>query len=48
MTNRLCEPAWDVQNRLTSVTLPNGAGVVTFKYDPFSRRIQKSVEEWLT
>jgi len=34
--------AWDYENRLTSVTLPNGGGVVSFKYDPFGRRIQKS------
>jgi RHS repeat-associated protein len=34
--------AWDYENRLTSATLPGGAGVVTFKYDPFGRRIQKS------
>lgn len=33
--------AWDLENRLTSVTLPNNGGVVTFKYDPFGRRIQK-------
>jgi YD repeat-containing protein len=33
---------WDYENRHTSVTLPNGGGVVTFKYDPFGRRIQKS------
>ena len=33
---------WDVENRLTSVTLPGTAGTVTFKYDPFGRRIQKS------
>ncbi len=26
---------------MTSVTLPNNGGVVTFKYDPFGRRIQK-------
>ena len=32
---------WDFENRLTSVTLPGGA-VVSFKYDPFGRRIQKS------
>jgi RHS repeat-associated protein len=32
---------WDVENRLISVQLPNGT-VVTFKYDPFGRRIQKS------
>jgi YD repeat-containing protein len=29
------------ENRLTSVTLPAGA-VVSFKYDPFGRRINKS------
>jgi RHS repeat-associated protein len=33
---------WDYENRLTSVTLPGGAGTVTFKYDPLGRRIQKS------
>jgi RHS repeat-associated protein len=32
---------WDYENRLTQVTLPNSS-VVTFKYDPFGRRIQKS------
>lgn len=31
--------AWDFENRLSSVTLPNGGGTVTFKYDPFGRRI---------
>src|SRR3989454_3521505 len=34
--------AWDFENRLTSVTLPGTAGTVTFKYDPFGRRIYKS------
>ena len=34
--------AWDVENRLTSVTLPGSAGTVSFKYDPFGRRIYKS------
>jgi len=34
--------AWDGENRLTSVTLPNGGGAISFKYDPFGRRIQKS------
>jgi RHS repeat-associated protein len=34
--------AWDYENRLTSVTLPAGGGTVTFKYDPFGRRIYKS------
>ena len=33
--------AWDYENRLTSVTLPNSGGTVTFKYDPAGRRIQK-------
>jgi RHS repeat-associated protein len=32
---------WDFENRLTSVTLPAGAGTVSFKYDPFGRRIEK-------
>jgi len=32
---------WDFENRLTSVTLPNTGGIVTFKYDPFGRRIYK-------
>jgi YD repeat-containing protein len=34
--------AWDIENRLTSVTLPGSGGTVTFKYDPFGRRIYKS------
>jgi YD repeat-containing protein len=33
--------AWDDENRLTSVTLPNSGGTVSFKYDPFGRRIEK-------
>jgi RHS repeat-associated protein len=33
---------WDFENRLTSVTLPGSGGTVTFKYDPFGRRIYKS------
>jgi RHS repeat-associated protein len=33
---------WDFENRLTSVTLPNSGGSVTFKYDPSGRRIYKS------
>jgi RHS repeat-associated protein len=33
--------AWDFENRLTSVTLPGQGGTVTFKYDPFGRRIEK-------
>jgi RHS repeat-associated protein len=32
---------WDYENRLTSVTLPGSAGTVSFKYDPFGRRIEK-------
>lgn len=34
--------AWDFENRLASVTLPSSGGVVSFKYDPFGRRVQKS------
>jgi RHS repeat-associated protein len=34
--------AWDFENRLTSVTLPNTGGIVNFKYDPSGRRIYKS------
>jgi RHS repeat-associated protein len=33
--------AWDYENRLSSVTLPDQS-VVTFKYDPMGRRIQKA------
>lgn len=32
---------WDFENRLTQVIVP-GTGSVTFKYDPFGRRIYKS------
>jgi RHS repeat-associated protein len=34
--------AWDYENRMTSVTLPGTGGTVSFKYDPFGRRIYKS------
>jgi RHS repeat-associated protein len=34
--------AWDYENRLTGVTLPGSGGTVSFKYDPFGRRIYKS------
>jgi RHS repeat-associated protein len=34
--------AWDYENRLTSLTLPGSGGTVSFKYDPFGRRIYKS------
>ncbi len=33
---------WDFENRLSSVTLPGTGGTVSFKYDPFGRRIYKS------
>jgi YD repeat-containing protein len=33
---------WDYENRLTSVSLPGTGGTVSFKYDPFGRRIYKS------
>src|SRR3989475_5412598 len=34
--------AWDFENRMTSVTLPGTGGTVSFRYDPFGRRIYKS------
>jgi RHS repeat-associated protein len=34
--------AWDFENRMSSVTLPGSGGTVTFKYDPWGRRIEKS------
>ena len=33
---------WDYENRLASVTLPGTGGSITFKYDPFGRRVQKA------
>ena len=33
---------WDYENRMTSVVLPGSGGTVSFKYDPFGRRIYKS------
>ena len=33
--------AWDYENRLTSVMLPSSGGTVSFKHDPFGRRIEK-------
>jgi RHS repeat-associated protein len=43
--NTLSDPSgksytWDFENRLTQAVVP-GTGTVTFKYDPFGRRIQK-------
>jgi len=32
---------WDFENRLASVVLPGTGGTVSFKYDPFGRRVQK-------
>jgi RHS repeat-associated protein len=32
---------WDFENRMASAVVP-GSGTVTFKYDPFGRRIEKS------
>jgi RHS repeat-associated protein len=48
--NTLADPSgksytWDFENRLISVTVP-GTGTVTFKYDPFGRRIYKSSPNW--
>jgi len=37
---------WDCENRLTSVQLPNSS-TVTFKYDPFGRRIQKNTTNYV-
>jgi RHS repeat-associated protein len=39
---------WDIENRLTSVTLPGSGGTVTFKYDPYGRRIQKAFTQGST
>src|ERR1700688_4749129 len=44
--NTLADPSgktytWDFENRLVQAVVP-GTGTVTFKYDPFGRRIQKS------
>ncbi len=44
--NTLSDPSgkqytWDFENRLTQAIVP-GVGTVTFRYDPFGRRIQKS------
>jgi len=33
---------WDYENRLASVILPGSGGTVSFKYNPFGRRIYKS------
>lgn len=32
---------WDCENRLTQVTLPGSGSTVSFKYDPFGRRVYK-------
>jgi RHS repeat-associated protein len=34
--------SWDYENRLSQAVLPSNGGTVTFKYDPFGRRIQKT------
>jgi RHS repeat-associated protein len=34
--------SWNFENQLSSVTLPGSGGTVSFGYDPFGRRIQKS------
>jgi RHS repeat-associated protein len=48
--NTLSDPSgksytWDFENRLTQAIVP-GTGTVTFKYDPFGRRIYKSSPTW--
>src|SRR5947209_7247802 len=40
--------SWDSQNRLTHAVLPGTGGTVTFKYDPFGRRIEKSFTQGST
>ena len=40
-SNGTTQYTWDFENRLTQVTLPSGGGTVSFKYDPFGRRIYK-------
>jgi len=45
--NRKSDPpgaqySWDFENRLTQVILPGTGGTVSFKYDPFGRRVQKA------
>src|SRR5712664_234391 len=44
--NTLTDPSgksytWDFENRMVSAVVP-GTGTMTFKYDPFGRRVQKS------
>ncbi len=41
-TNHRFQLTEHFDNRLTSVTLPGSGGTVSFKYDPFGRRIYKS------
>jgi YD repeat-containing protein len=50
--NTLTDPSgkqytWDFENRLAQVVVP-GTGAVTFKYDPFGRRIyMRDQLEWI-
>ncbi|MBZ5723347.1 MAG: RHS repeat-associated core domain-containing protein, partial [Acidobacteriia bacterium] len=39
---------WDFENRLASVVLPGAGGTVSFKYDGFGRRVQKSFVQGAT
>jgi RHS repeat-associated protein len=39
---------WDFENRLTQVALPGTTGTVTFKYDPFGRRVQQAFTQGVT
>jgi YD repeat-containing protein len=39
---------WDLEIRLSSVTLPSNGGTVSFRYDPFGRRIQKALGSSVT
>ncbi|HEY6770056.1 MAG TPA: hypothetical protein VI386_35395 [Candidatus Sulfotelmatobacter sp.] len=50
--NSLTDPSgksytWNFDNRMVSGVVP-GASIVTFKYDPFGRRIQKNSSAGLT
>ena len=39
---------WDFENRLVGVTLPGNSGTITFNYDPFGRRVRKSITSGTT
>ena len=52
-TNKITEYEWDYENRLTGVTEKDSSEgevskSISYRYDPFGRRIQKNVEEVVT